>query len=357
MSMHQLTFIGPREFEWRETAMPKISGGRQALVRPLAVSRCDLDLAIFRGNTPTQQQFAIGHEFTAEVMEVGDTVRTVKPGDKVVVAFQVSCGECRTCRMGLTRSCESVPRLSTFGLPGNDIEYGGGFSERVLVPYADHMLFPIPEGASPIALAPASDNLPDGFRLVAPGLTRWPGADVLVLGGSGAGSCGLYAVATAKALGAGKVDYVDTKPQRLAIAERLGANVIDRRIDEQSKAMGPYLITVDAQVKEASFYMAMASTAPEGFCTTAGGYFAPTDMKPPWMGNYFNSITVRNEMVNAAEELKSVMPLIEKDVLKVTDVVSDVSPAVEAQERLLDSVKPVFVMDDDLLNQHTETGK
>lgn len=354
MHMHQLTFIGPREFEWREVPAPKISDARQALVRPLAVSRCDLDLAIFRGNTPTQQQFAIGHEFAAEVLEIGDAVTTVKPGDRVVVSFQISCGECRTCKMGLTRSCESVPQLSTFGLPGNEIEYGGGFSERVLVPYADHMLFPIPNGASPIALAPASDNLPDGFRLVAPGLARWPGADVLVLGGSGAGSCGLYAVATAKALGAGKIDYVDTKPDRLTIAERLGANVIEQRIDEQTKPLGPYLITVDAQIKEASFYVAMMSTAPEGYCTTVGGYFGPTDMRPPWMGNYFNCITVRNEMVNAAYELRTVMPLIEKDVLKVTNVVSDVFPAVEAQERLLDSVKPVFVLDETLLAQHQE---
>ena len=90
------------------------------------------------------------------------------------------------------------------------------------------MLVPVPDGVNPLSLASASDNLPDAWRAVGPWLAKRPGTPVLIVGG-GARSIGLYAAGMAVALSAARVDYVDHDPERLAIAESLGACAIESR--------------------------------------------------------------------------------------------------------------------------------
>ena len=116
---------------------------------------------------PVANPFPFGHECVGEVTEVGDSVKSVKPGDLVSVPFQVSCGSCAACREGRSGNCESVPRLSMYGLPVGPQSYGGFASDAVNVPYADAMLVPIPEGVAPAAVASLSDNIPDAWRTVA----------------------------------------------------------------------------------------------------------------------------------------------------------------------------------------------
>ena len=103
-TMRQLTFLKPGEFEWREVAAPLIEGPEQALVRPLAVTRCDLDLYIATGLFPMQGPFAFGHEIAGEVVAVGDRVTVAQPGDRVIVPFQINCGRCDMCRRGFTNA-------------------------------------------------------------------------------------------------------------------------------------------------------------------------------------------------------------------------------------------------------------
>jgi threonine dehydrogenase-like Zn-dependent dehydrogenase len=89
------------------------------------------------GRLPTPPGHTVGHEGIAEVVAVGDAVAGVTVGDRVVVPFQISCGQCRVCRRGVTGSCASVPLMAMYGmapLAGHD---GGGFmADLVLVPYA-----------------------------------------------------------------------------------------------------------------------------------------------------------------------------------------------------------------------------
>src|SRR3712207_6816030 len=129
------------------------------------------------------------------------------PGSLVTVPFQISCGECERCRRGHTGNCETVPRLSMYGLAPLGGDWGGFLSDTVRVPYAAHMLIPLPAGVDPAAAASVSDNVPDGWRAVAEPLERYPGGPVLICGG--APSITLYAVAAAIALGAERVDYAD----------------------------------------------------------------------------------------------------------------------------------------------------
>src|SRR5438093_10138538 len=98
--MRQLTFLEPGRLEWRDVPEPALDGDGAAIVRPVAVATCDLDLGIVRGAVPLGGPFPFGHEGIAEVIDVGDAVSSVKPGDLVSVPFQVSCGECEPCRRG-----------------------------------------------------------------------------------------------------------------------------------------------------------------------------------------------------------------------------------------------------------------
>jgi alcohol dehydrogenase len=208
--MQQLTMTADRQVEWWDVPAPALQGAGEALVRPLAVALCDLDQPILRGAAPIPGPIAIGHEFVAEVTEVGEDVRGVAPGDRVVVPFQISCGACARCRGGQTGDCTSVPPRSMYGFGAFGGDWGGARSDLVRVPFADAMLVAAPAGIAP-PLASASDNIPDGWRTVAPHSGQYPGADVLVVGGGGR-SIALYAVDAAARWCAGRVVYATPIP-------------------------------------------------------------------------------------------------------------------------------------------------
>src|SRR5262249_28032421 len=114
--MRQLTCSAPNAIAWQEGPQPRLPGDREALVRPLSVARCDIDLFLTSGLFPLRGPFALGHEGVAEILALGDGVRGVEVGQRVVVAFQVSCGNCGSCNAGYTASCDRYPVLSDYGM-------------------------------------------------------------------------------------------------------------------------------------------------------------------------------------------------------------------------------------------------
>jgi alcohol dehydrogenase len=300
--MQQLTLVEPGRVEWTDAPEPKIEGGGQALVRPLAVALCDLDASIVIGEFPVPTPVALGHEFVAEVVDVGDDVSGARTGDRVVVPFQISCGECARCRRGQTGDCESVPRLSMYGFGAFGGDWGGALSDLVRVPYADAMLVPLPAGLDPAAVASASDNIPDAWRTVWPHLETKPGAEVLVVAG-GARSIALYAVDAAIALGASRVVYVDDDQARLAVASELGAETVE---GEPPHRLGPFPITVNATLTHEGLDCAIRSTDPGGICTTVA--FVPEPATPmPLFEMYTNGIEFRIGRVMARALMPDVL--------------------------------------------------
>ena len=163
---------------------PKLLHEGDALVQPLAVTRCDIDLIIVSGKSGLPGPFALGHETAGRVVEVGSAVKNFAPGDLVIVPFQISCGDCERCRRGHTNACTSVPFRSSYGLkPVCGVEYGGALSDLLRVPFADHMLVRQPEGHALSQTAGLADGATDAFSAVAYWLRQWPGAEVLVIGG------------------------------------------------------------------------------------------------------------------------------------------------------------------------------
>ena len=311
--MQQLEIIGAREVEWRDAPDPQLQGDGEAIVRPLAVALCDLDAAFLTGAVPIGDPFPLGHECIAEVVEIGDDVATVRPGDRVVVPFQISCGGCPACAAGRTGSCTSVPRGSAYGMAPLGGDWGGALADALRVPFADAMLVGLPEGLEPQGLASVADNVPDGFRAVAHPLAAEPGAEVLIVGGF-ARSVGIYAAACAVALGAARVLYADSDPDRLARADAVGAEVLEIVADDDGRPAWPsrfgrFPITVDASGQHAGLHTALRSTRADGTCTSVAIYFEPTTPLP-LLEMYTRGCTLHTSRCHARAEIPAVLDLI-----------------------------------------------
>jgi threonine dehydrogenase-like Zn-dependent dehydrogenase len=338
--MQQMTFLKAGSFEWREVPLPRVEGARHAVVRPLAVARCDLDLYIATGFVPFPGPFAFGHEMVGEVVDAGEAAG-VAPGDKVIVPFQISCGECAPCRRGLTGSCASVPAYSAFGLGGGRVEYGGALSGGVLVPYADFMLVPLPAGVDPVVAASAADNIPDGWRAVAPQLKDYPGASVLVVGGL-AQSVGLYAAGAAMALGAGRVLYLDDNAGNCVRAITMGASAQSLSGYEPAEQ---FEVVVEAAGTSDAIGLAIRSCAANGVVTSVAMHLGATTPVPLTQA-YYKGLTFHTSRASARNWLPDVAHCIACGKLHPEHVTHNILPFSAAAEAMADpGPKLVFVPD------------
>lgn len=328
-------FLRPGVLEWQDRPDPAIEHAEDAIVRPIAATLCDLDRLIIRGEAPFKGPFAIGHEAIAEVVTVGPGTVGLYPGQRVVVSWHISCGQCHRCHADLPNTCASHPPGAMYGLPvgGN---WSGLFSSLVRVPFASFALTPLPPGIDVTHLASLSDNLPFGYELTVPHLARNPGAPVLILGGCG--SIALYAAAYAVAGGASRVDYVDTDRDRLAIAERLGANAIE---GPPRRSHGSYPIVVDASANAASLLSAIRSTEPEGMCSSVGGHFA--DVALPLMEMYARGIHFYTGRGRGKPNIAAALDFVTAGRVRPELVTSEVAALNDAPAVLADpSLKPIL---------------
>jgi len=327
--MQRLMLDGPAALRWEDVDEPPPPGPGAALVRPVAVATCDLDVAALRGRYPLEGPYPFGHEGVMEVEAIGREVSTLSAGDRVVVPFQISCGGCDPCRRGRTGNCASHPRMSTYGLGQmGGLGWGGLLADLVVVPHADAMLVAVPAGLDPVAIASASDNIPDAWRTVGPQLSADPGAEVLVVGGdAGPSSIGLYAVGLAVALGAGRVVYLDHDAQRLAIADSYGAELVD---GAPPRKVGSFPITVDASGSPDGLRCALNSTAFDGTCTSPSVYLA--DPALPMFSMYSRCCTLHTGRAHVRPAIPEVLSLVAAgfDPSLVTSAVAGRSEAVEA---------------------------
>jgi threonine dehydrogenase-like Zn-dependent dehydrogenase len=322
-------FIRSGRLAWRERAEPTLQEAGDAIVRPFIAARCDGDtVPIHRpvsrlmqagialkaidpmvgcicGRVPFKGPFAIGHECVAQVLEVGSAVEHVRVGQTVVVPWAVSCGSCAPCRRGLTSKCATTTRatLAAYGFGAACGSWGGMVADRVRVPFADHMLVPVPPGVPPLRVASASDNLADAWRSVVIPLRERPEGAVLIIGG-GAQSIGLYAAGLAVAHGAGVVEYVDDDPGRRRIAEAFGAHARSSRAATRS-----YDIVVEASSRAAGLRRALRSLAPGGICT-AVGYYLATGTRLPVMHMYAIDATLRVGVSHARAVLPDLLDFV-----------------------------------------------
>lgn len=372
--MRQLLYIKKRKLEWHDASEPSLESPDDALVRPVAVARCDLDRAFLLHDLPSAIRlgatvhwidplaaatfgapafagpFPFGHECVAEVVQIGDRVRGLAVADLVVVPFQVSCGACSSCQRSLTAHCttDRPARISVFGFGKNMGGWGGAVSDLLRVPHAGHMLLRVPEGSDPAGLASCSDNVPDGWRTVAPHLAACPEAPVLIVGGM-ASSVGLYAAASAVALGSTRVDYVDSSRARLEIAQRLGANPIEvqhaRRFFacNASFIRGGYPIAVDASGMVGALTYAIRSLSPGGVCTSVAFYLRRGTPLPLW-SMYINNSRFETGFANVRDYLPAVLEAVRAGRLRPELVTTLIASWEDAPRALLERTTKVVIM-------------
>lgn len=240
--MKALTWHGKNDIRCETVPDPQIRDDRDAIIRVTACAICGSDLHIFDGVIPSMEKGdVLGHETMGEVVEVGSANKALKVGDRVVVPFTISCGECFFCQRGFFSGCEkSNPNAknaekmwghSPAGLFGYSHILGGfagGQAEYLRVPYADVGPIKVPSGLTDEQVLFLSDIFPTGY--MAADFCNLKGGETVAIWGCG--PVGQFAIRRAFLLGAGRVIAIDSVPERLRLAEEAGAMTLDYKKDD-----------------------------------------------------------------------------------------------------------------------------
>jgi len=225
-----LTWQGNEHVEVQDVPEPKLEQSNDAIIRVTSTAICGSDLHLYGVLGPYLKSGDIlGHEAMGVVEEVGSEITNLKPGDRVVVPFNISCGSCWMCSRGLFAQCETTQvRAEGKGaaLFGYTSLYGsvpGGQAEYLRVPQAQFGPVKVPDGTPDEQFLFLSDILPTAWQGVVYANVQ-PGSTVAVIG---LGPVGQFAVRVAKHLGAERVIGVDRVPERLALAQRYGAEPLN----------------------------------------------------------------------------------------------------------------------------------
>src|SRR2546428_2992513 len=231
-----VVYMGPGTVEVHDIAYPELSLPEQnrkcehgVILKIVSTNICGSDQHMVRGRTTAPKGQTLGHEITAEVIELGRDVEFIKKGDLVSVPFNIACGRCRMCKSGNTGVCLNVNPARP-GAAYGYVDMGGwvgGQADYVMVPYADWNLLTFPDRDQAMEkirdLTMLSDIFPTGYHgAYTAGVTT--GSTVYV---AGAGPVGLACAAAAQLLGAAVVIVGDMNPERLAQARSFGCETIN----------------------------------------------------------------------------------------------------------------------------------
>lgn len=215
--MLAMNYRGPYRIRAAHKPDPEIEHPGDAIVRVTRSCICGSDLHLYHGLIPdTRVDSTFGHEFVGEVVEIGSAVHKLKIGDRVLVPFNIFCGNCYFCKRELYGNCHNVNPEATavggiYGYSHTTGGYDGGQAELVRVPMADVGPMVIPDDIDQDDAVLLTDALPTGYQAAEMGDIS-AGDTVVVFG---AGPVGIFAAKSAWLMGAGRVIVVDHVDYRL----------------------------------------------------------------------------------------------------------------------------------------------
>lgn len=229
--------MGKSKVETLDVADPQILNPHDAIIKITRTAICGSDLHLFDGFIPTMEAGdVLGHEFMGIVEEVGSEVKNLKRGDRVVVPFTIACGECLFCKKQLWSACDNTnPNAhlmeAAYGYSGSGLfgyshmmgGYAGGQAQYARVPFANVGPLKIENDLPDEKVLFLTDIFPTGY-MAAENAQIQEGDTVAVWG---CGPVGQFAIASAFMLGAARVIAIDRIPERLAMAEGVGAVTVD----------------------------------------------------------------------------------------------------------------------------------
>ena len=288
--MRALVWNGTNDIRCETVEDPKIEQPGDCIVKVSATAICGSDLHLMDGVVPKMEEGDIlGHEFMGEVVETGANVSRVKVGDRVVVPFTISCGECWFCSRELFSMCDTTNRTpenakaamghaaaGIFGYSHLTGGYAGGQAEYVRVPHAD--VGPVKvrdESLTDDQVLFLSDIFPTGWMAAENALVGMDGPTVAIWG---CGPVGLFAARSAWMQGAGRVIMIDQVPERLELAKTYAnAEVLDfsdvaikEALDDMTEGRGPDA-GIDAVGAEAHGHGFLSEVKEQAALHTPGG--------------------------------------------------------------------------------------
>jgi S-(hydroxymethyl)glutathione dehydrogenase / alcohol dehydrogenase len=356
--MKAVVFHRPGDVRIDTVQEPKIEKPDDILLRVTSTAICGSDLHILNGLIPQTRPLIMGHEFMGIVEELGDQVRTLKKGDRVVVPFPIACGSCFFCSRGLPGHCENS-NPEKYGPEGGILDgkggalfgytdlyggYAGGQAEYVRVPFANFGPRRVPAELDDEEVLFLTDILPTGYSAIE--WAKLTGGETVAV--FGCGPVGLMAQKVAQLKGAGKVIGIDREAYRLETAKRvadaetikLGEGDPIERIREMTAGRGAD-VCVDAVGLEANqsfagkignllhlqsgnisaLKMAIAAVRRGGIVSVVGVYGAAYSQFP--LGQIFDKgISLRFGQAPVQKYIDELIQLVSSRKLKLNDIIS-----------------------------------
>jgi threonine dehydrogenase-like Zn-dependent dehydrogenase len=358
---------GKEDVRVEDVPDPTLEEPTDAIVRVTSTAICGSDLHLYAKLSPVMREGdVLGHEAMGVVEEVGPDVEQIRPGDRVVIPFNISCGSCFFCARELYSQCETtrdvgtLPRLASLlgrgkgaSLFGYTHLYGGvpgGQADYVRVPQAHFGPIPVPEGPPDTRYLFLSDVLPTAWQAVV--YADVPaGGTVAVFG---LGPIGQMCARIALALGAERAIGIDRVPARLAMAARHGVETIDEDavddthevvlgltdgrgadsvidavgMEAHGSALDAVLQTTKIQLDRThALWQCMRSVRRGGTLSLTGVYAGPVQLFP--LGDLFDlGVTLRMGQANVRRWVPAILPLLQDaaDPLGVADLTTHELP-------------------------------
>jgi len=370
--MKALTWQGRHDVRVETVPDPEIVNPRDVIIKVTSTAICGSDLHLYDGYIPTLRAGdVLGHEFMGEVVEVG-AKSTLKKGQKVVVPFTISCGDCFFCKKEQYSCCDNSNPAETsdasemlmghamgaaFGYAHLTGGYAGGQAEYVRVPFSDVGPIVVPDHIDDDKVLFLSDILPTGWQ-AAVNADIEEGDTVAVWG---CGPVGLFAIQSAFKLGAYRVIAIDHYPSRLKLAKQMGADILDYRevevleaLKEMTGGIGPdavidcvgmesHGLAIDNIADMAKQQLMLATERPHALrqaiiaCRKGGrvsipGVYGGFADKFPLGQLMEKALQVKTGQTHMQRYLKPLLELIEKDELDTTFLISHREPLSRAAE-------------------------
>ena len=322
--MKAVTFQGPHKVEVKDVPDPRIEDPTDVIIRVTLASICGSDLHFYNGRIPFPiTGWTLGHEYIGVVESIGDEITNYKPGDRVVGAFISSCGSCFYCQRRMPNLCLKQKTFGYSQLPGAQ-------AELLRVPFGDFTLEAVPDDITDEKAIFLGDCLSAGYFCAEQGEIKSDDVVAVV----GCGCVGLFCVMSAAEFNAATIIAIDSHPERLEIASKLGAIPADLNqnpgavLREYTDGRGADVV-LEAVGSEEALRGCFNYVRPGGIISASGAY-SEASFPFPMFQSFLRNLTFKIGICPSKNYIRPLMTLLQEGTIDPSVVISHSLPLEEA---------------------------